>query len=195
MLRAVILVAAALVAGSFNPASAEIARHCRGAIMFEPSGVDTGSGWRHSTQGSRTQFLIGVVDGRGYCRNRARAGQCRDRARRALFSCHRALWRERWTPSGVNDACAPSLDSSRPPHAHIVEWARGGEGDIKGSIERQMCCDVEPDARSVTGAVVAYGYESGHRQCGGREVLEPAYVARCAELRDAGLCRPRRVSP
>lgn len=191
-----VLLAAIAMVSSVGSASAEISRGCRGSIAFEVSQVDTGNGWRNRVRGARQFFTLAVLDGRGYCGNRAVANRCRDRARGAVIGCARAFWRDRWTPAATNEACGLNLDSSRPPHAYAMNWVAAPTGDVKRSIEVQMCCQVEPDARSVTGVVVAYSYATGNnRRCEAREVLSPAYVARCEELREAGLCRPRRVNP
>lgn len=190
-----LLCAAALVPAATPSANAAITRHCTGYIGPRLISGITKNGRRFTS--SRT--LGGVaLGGRGTCRGKAWANDCRRSARSALAACARELWRTRWSRRVPTNVCG-SAGTSRPPHGYITSWgaqtsAHGKNklpGDVKRAMEHTACCVMVPDAREVNFAI--YLAIHGDTGCSHNSTLEPIYKADCRALRAQGLCgAPRR---
>lgn len=181
-------------------ANADIARHCTGYLGAQLlSGVDR-NGKRWVRQG--TKALAGVVfKGRGRCRNRLKANDCRRQARDLIVRCGRDLWAKRWSRS-VPSSCAGSSGGSRP-YGRIVSWGSDGispvirtqlTNDVKRAVEHSACCVLRPRDRQVNFSV--YLAVHGDTGCGHKSFVEKIYKADCRSLRAKGLCgQPKRTNP
>jgi len=116
------LISAALVSGT---AAAEISRGCRANVL-----VHTGN----------SSALVAQVEGRGFCKNRFHANECRERARDAIATCMQDLWAQR-----EQNALPPSctiIGSGRP--FAILSWASSGLRLFRNSLNHQtgwqVCC-------------------------------------------------------
>lgn len=182
LLPSLIGVTALLLATSV-PAYSDIVRHCSGWIGARIlSGVDK-NGKRFTMRVNRSLGVV-QVNGRGTCRGKAWANDCRRNARGAIIHCGRGLWADRWNRRIPGHVCE-SADNSRPPHAGIQTWTKY-PGDIKKALEHAACCRLIPKARQLNFAV--YLSISGDTRCPHREDLERVYKADCRALRKQGLC-------
>jgi hypothetical protein len=190
MLFAVALIGLITAAGG---ASADIIRHCDGAIF-----ADVVSGVNANGQSFFGGGIVGAVslNGRGGCRNSAYANDCRRHARDAIISCATGIWAERWNRRAPPDKCE-SANNNRPPHAGVTRWGVAGNlpssvraalsNDVKRSLEHAACCVINPTARQLDFKVelrVAGGLRCDHR----RDLIGASYEANCQQLRNQGLC-------
>lgn len=161
-------------------------RGCRGAIDV-----------RDSVDNFRT---IWEFEGRGSCKNRTHANDCRSAARGAIETCVREAWRTRWEYR-LPAACHPASGTSRAHVKGIADtfFGRGpgarGRQDFKWAVEQAACCQMHPNRDSVTVSVSATSY--GDKGCQSdkiREVgevdwlIERTYTADCRAARARGIC-------
>lgn len=160
-------------------------RGCRGEISIRDAGHFE-SVW---------QF-----EGRGSCKNRAHANDCRRAARGAIEGCAREAWLTRWDRR-MPYACRPLSGSSRAHVKGIADTAFGrgpgaeGDQDFKWAVERAACCQMHPnrDRVTVSVGVTSFG-DKGCQREGLHEVgevdifLESNYTADCRAARARGVC-------
>ena len=143
-------------------------------------------------------------EGRGSCRSRAHANDCRRAARDAIANCVRAAWAERWSRK-LPGQCAPGSESgsTRPFVKGILDTdfgrGRGAEGDqdFKWAVEHAACCWLHPTGGRIQ--VMVGADTSGDTGCqspaafqeGFDLPLEPAYQVDCQSVRDKGYCAVR----
>lgn len=159
-------------------------RGCRGTIdLREPGAIHT----------------IWEFEGRGSCRNRAHANDCRRAARGAIETCVREAWRTRWDRR-LPDACRPVPGSNRAHVKGIADtfFGRGpgsqGRQDFKWAVERAACCAMHRNSDSVDVAITASSY--GDKGCEGSKTGEVGevdwqidfYTADCRAVRARGVC-------
>jgi hypothetical protein len=160
-------------------------RGCRGAITVQDGG---------------TYDTVWEFEGRGSCKNRANANDCRRAAKGAIEDCAREAWRTRWDRK-LPHACRPISGSSR---AHVkgiadTSFGRGpgaeGDQDFKWAVERAACCRMHPNRDRVTVTVGAASF--GDKGCQSEKavevgkidvVLEGNYAAECRAARARGVC-------
>lgn len=183
-----LLCAAVLIPASASTAQAEITRHCTGYIgPTIIAGIDSrGRQFTIGFQKSRAGVFLG---GRGTCRGKAWANDCRRRARDAVIACARELWRTRRSRRVPTNACG-SAYTSRPPHGYITQWGSPPRsvlrGNVKGAVQHAACCVLFPQARELTFSV--YLSVVGDTRCNHYSTLESRSKANCHTLRAKGLC-------
>lgn len=173
-------------------ANADINRHCTGYMGAQLlGGVDkNGKSWGQSG----TKALAGVVfEGRGRCKNKLKANDCRRQARDLIVKCGKDLWAKRWSKS-VPPSCAAAPSGSRP-YARIKTWGSEGvwsavraklKNDVKRSVEHSACCVLRPTDRQVNFSV--YLAVHGDKGCRHKSFVANTYKANCENLRAQGLC-------
>jgi hypothetical protein len=175
-----LLFAAAIAFVCAAPASAREWRGCAATFVVA------------SPAGSR---VIWRFDGRGSCRSRAYANDCRRAAKGAIDACARDAWSVRWERR-IPGTCRPQSGSNRPFVQGLYNTAFGrgygalGDQDFKWEVERAACCHLYPNANTAT---VGVGWNvSGDKGCVARlqeaTYLEYAYVAECRRFRERGYC-------
>lgn len=128
--------------------------------------------------------LVTIFQGRGSCRSRVYANDCRRAARGAIESCVFELWRTRWERR-FPGACLPVSGTNRPFVTGLsLRWESGE--DIKLAVERAACCDLGLSGRNVSVAVTARS--DGDDRCAANWTLEPNYRVNCRRFRNDGLC-------
>ena len=201
-MRVLLLSLVALMAASAT-ASAEIKRHCQGLLY-----ASTFEGIRQDGQllylpQPKPQAMMRLT-GRGYCRNKLKANDCRKKAKSAIIGCVEAIWAKRWYKAVPTDKCTTFDLGGRPPFAKLESWGPSTEiparhrkkmtGDIKRVIEYTACCVQHPTARSLKTRV--FLLTSGEGACYETRQITGAYGSDCAALRRQGLCgKPRRTNP
>lgn len=159
-------------------------RGCRAAIDVRDGG-DMSTIW---------QF-----EGRGSCKNRAHANDCRRAARAAIEGCVREAWRTRWDRR-LPPACLTATGTSRAHVKGIADtpFGRGpgaqGHQDFKWAVERAACCRMHPNRDSVTVSVTASSF--GDKGCQRDKIPEVGdadwqigeYAAACRAARARGIC-------
>jgi hypothetical protein len=142
-------------------------------------------------------------EGRGSCRSRAYANDCRRAARDAIANCVRAAWRDRWSRR-LPGECASGTESSNRPHVKGImntNFGRGagsqGDQDFKWAVERNACCFLNPAGGQVRVEVGAD--TSGDTGCSSPKSLQEGpfdlpldlYDVDCARVRAQGYCAVR----
>ncbi len=144
-------------------------------------------------------------EGRGSCRNRAHANDCRRAARDAIANCVRTAWDERWNRK-LPGQCAPGSESgsNRPFVKGIYDTdfgrGRGSEGDqdFKWAIEHAACCYLHPTGGRIQVKVGAN--TSGDTGCRSPASIQEGsfdlplhsdYQVDCQSVRDKGYCAVR----
>jgi len=181
-------------------ASADITRHCTGYMGAQLlNGVDkNGKYWAQSG----TKALAGVVfKGRGRCKNKLKANDCRRQARDLIVKCGKDLWAGRWS-KGLPASCVAVASGDRP-YGGVVSWGADNtpssiraqlKNDVKRAVEHSACCVLRPTDRQLNFAV--YLSVHGDNGCKHKSYVASVYKADCRKLRAAGLCgTPRRVPP
>jgi len=145
------------------------------------------------------------LEGRGSCRNRAHANDCRRAARDAIANCVRGAWRDRWERK-LPGECAPGSESgsTRPFVKGILDtdFGRGrgsqGEQDFKWAVEHAACCSLHPTAGPLQVAVGAD--TAGDTGCQSPAsiqegpfdlMLQQNYQVDCRRVREQGVCAVR----
>jgi hypothetical protein len=171
-----LLVAALSVLAFTQSAAAREWRGCMGLIQISGHG-------QHMT--------IHQFEGRGSCRSRAYANDCRRAARGAILYCLQDAWRVRWSFT-IPGSCRPTPGSSRPFVDGLADTAFGngpgaqGAQDFKYAVERASCCTLFRNRDQVTVAVS--GASLGDTRCDGSVVLQTGYRVGCARFRNRGYC-------
>jgi len=168
-----------------QPAGAVEWRGCRGEIVI---------------QGDNDYRTIWQFEGRGSCKNRAHANDCRRAAKGAIEACVFDAWRARWERRLPN-SCRPLSGSSRAHVKNIADtfFGRGpgaqGAQDFKWAVEQAACCRLSPnrDRVTVTIGVTSYGdkgCQSDKTEEVGQidRVIEGNYTADCRAARAKGIC-------
>ena len=185
-LLTLLVLAAATLAATLWPqqAGATEWRGCRGAIDVRGSG-DVRTIWE--------------FEGRGSCKNRAHANDCRRAARGAIEACAREAWRTRWDRR-LPAACHPLSGTSRAHVKGIADtfFGRGsgsqGRQDFKWAVERAACCSMYRNRDSVKVSITASSY--GDKGCQSDKTGEVGeadwqiddYTADCRAVRARGVC-------
>jgi hypothetical protein len=145
----------------------------------------------------KTTVTIARFEGRGSCRSRVYANDCRRAARGAIQYCVSELWRTRWDRV-VPYACREAASGTRPFVAGLynTSFGRGpgaqGVQDVKWAIERAACCQMFPSTRNVSVSVGASS--SGDKGCQSSMPewadwqLESNYRVDCRTFRQRGYC-------
>lgn len=165
------------------PAWSDIVRGCT-ARLEVTSAPYVGKADRPDRSKERT-YPIDQFEGRGSCRNRIRANDCRRRARDSIFRCARDLWNSRWDRD-FPDSCYGR--GSNGVH-HLGPFPPNRDGnveDLKFAMERMACCSLHPryDHLDITLKVRSWG----QKRCAGEETLYVGYDADCKRLRSLGWC-------
>jgi hypothetical protein len=137
-------------------------------------------------------------EGRGSCKNRAHANDCRRAARGAIVACAQEAWRTRWDRR-LPDVCRPVSGRAHVKGIADTFFGRGpgaeGAQDFKWAVERAACCQMHRDSDRVA---VRVGVSShGDKGCQREEpsevgeigVLLDNYTADCRAVRARGVCR------
>ncbi len=168
-----------------SAAQADIKRGCNGTISMNsyPTGV----------------VVLADMDASGFCRNRARANDCRRAARRKLDDCARSLWDSRWTYQ-IPRACTTPPSNPRSG-MNYFRWTQilvdlpNGADSLKDRVEYNVCCQPNPQFNTFQAAI--FYTTNGQKGCAqfegvlgssNREDLTTEYTVRCRELRRQGLC-------
>jgi len=158
------IVLAAMVAGStltlnaIPAAKADISRGC--AARWEAH-------WSRTSVNGKLQnpkiVTFGRFDSRGRCRNRLKANECRDEARRYAQRCFNAHRAERWN-ARVPDAC------------QLQRGNRGAQSyklkNLKKELEQRVCTGLRPTAKI---RVHLIGKTWGDKRCGSTTELSRTY--------------------
>ncbi len=127
------------------PASAETFRGCKGYYMVTNPGSGLGAEYFHT------------FDGRGRCRGKAWANDCRRMARDFIIDCFGDAWRMRWDQEVLSGDARPGRCLPRGP----IGVRNYTLQDLKGAIERAACrLGVDTPAR-----VLVTGMVSGDKGC------------------------------
>jgi hypothetical protein len=188
MLRTIFFLLAVAVLLLADDAAAREWRGCSAQLRLEAPGT----------------IVLWSFEGRGSCRSRVYANDCRRAARSAILACVRDSWAIRWERR-LSGSCvsAEGSGSNRPYVKGIfnTNFGRGngakGDQDFKWAIEHKLCCEIAPTARTVTARVGVhiFGDAGCWREGAGRpdtmDVVEGNYVADCQAARAQGFCAVR----
>lgn len=176
------------------------------AVLVLADGA-TAREWRGCAAQIRLEIPKTIVlwgfEGRGSCRSRVYANDCRRAARGAILACVRDSWAIRWERRLSGSCVSTEGSGSNRPFVKGIfdtDFGRGrgaqGDQDFKWAIEHKLCCEVAPNARTVNARVGVHTYgDTGCWREGGRpdsmDVVEGNYVADCEAARAQGFCAVR----
>lgn len=182
MLNRTLLIAAlvGVALASVHPAAARIWRGCAVEITVVAEGKARD---------------IWSFEGRGSCKNKFHANDCRRAARGAIDYCIQDAWRARWD-FRIPSSCYPTSGSSRPYVKGLANTSFGrgpgaqGDQDFKWAVERAVCCHLHPNRNRVTAQVSwnVHGDKGCRESVEEAQYLEAEYVAQCRRFRDRGFC-------
>jgi hypothetical protein len=170
-----ILLAAGMVlasAASAPPLFADILRGCSAAFyVVNPNGMKLAS-----------------IEGRGSCKNTARANDCRVRARKQVDACLAGMWRDR-QKNAIAPECRTLTSSGR--EGAKLSWEgilRIAEPNrLSARMAYATCCRLRPNSTRLSAETAATF--SGDKGCGsGSNKYYPAYSMDCDTWRSRGLC-------
>ncbi len=174
----VLVLVSALLAFA-QPASAETTRGCNASIQIRVVESQGAVGARN--------VLLERFSGRGRCRGRAWATDCRRDARSRINRCISHLWDLRWNPQMPVSCDASRGSSVGMQNLGPLAPGPGNHWNIKRAIERASCCGANDGARMISARVTLR--TTGDTGCSGEQVISRGYVSRCVELRRQGICR------
>lgn len=153
-------------------ATADIRRSCSGTIEIIGSDV------------------IAKVNGEGTCARKAKANQCRERARQAIVGCANALWAGR-NKDKIPDACKVGRGAATV----VLQWnqimliPRGNS--LRDRVRWNKCCK----ERNSNGSAPISLSVSGDKGCFSLQAIGFGVIGfDCARDR-MKLCPPKRASP
>lgn len=154
-----------------NPAAADISRGCAGTVFIETEGGGA---------------PLATIDGRGFCKNRLHANECRERARKAIVACVRDLWANR-NAARLPASC--TVHGGGRPSARLT-WLPGTPARLSSFNNRltwNACCKLRPNANGL-----AYSVRAGivgDKGCSAGFPIEGSITqVQCANLRANGFC-------
>lgn len=168
------LVSVALLSGT---AAADISRGCKAEVVVHVDPKKT---------------VIAEIEGRGTCKNRFHADDCRHRARDAITTCMQDLWYRR----GANALPASCTISTGPRPFAVFRWltpSRPGvkENKLVDRIRWAACCRLYPGPSA--GRLLVHTKVSIRGDDGCRRDLDMnpngAAEADCYKYRAEGLCQ------
>ncbi len=187
------LIAIAVLLGSVvvaQPSAAREWRGCKASIAILADG-------RRST--------LWEFEGRGSCRNRAHANDCRRAARDAIANCVRGAWRDRWDRKLPGECATGNESASDRPFVKGIAntgFGRGrgsrGDQDFKWAVEHAACCKLNPNAGNIR--VIVGADTQGDSGCRSPSkiqedafdlTLERNYQVDCRRVREQGFCAVR----
>ena len=177
MLRWSLAAALVSVAVFSGTASADISRGCKAEVVVRVGIKST---------------PVAEIEGRGTCKNRFHADDCRHRARDAITTCMQDIWYKR----GVNALPASCTISTGSRPFAVWSWltpSRPGvaENKLVDRIRWAACCRLYPTPRAgilqVTTKVSIRGDDGCHRDIN----MNPNGTAEaaCYVYREQGLCQ------
>ena len=191
---------------SSSPVRAEITRGCEGRFILQVAKYNGEA--MVGNQGNRK--ILEVLEGRGACKNKTKANDCRRRAKDNIFRCANEIWDNRKYLIGdpddnKADLALPAICRGDVTGARKVSFKTNPHGkatDIQYAIKHKACCQMKPNAKSL---VMNLSVDSlGDKGCGSPPdfdgvyfdtlVLDDNYKVNCTRLRDMGMCGapPRR---
>lgn len=177
---------AALVA-AVSVSHADIERSCSASVFVTaPNGAQT------------KNFLLGDILGRGSCKNKAHANDCRERAREQVDKCIAAMWRDRHV-NAIAPECKSLVSNSSRSGARL-SWdgimVISQPNRLTARMARGMCCKALPNAGKIS--VQLGGNITGDKKCGaskiGKDLYQsefglPRYDMDCGAWRAQGICK------
>jgi hypothetical protein len=176
--------AAGLLLGSAPPLLADITRGCSAGFQIL---IADGS----------TFADLGSIEGRGSCRNKAQANECRQRARGEIDRCIAGLWRDR-QKNAIAPECNSLVSGSSRSGAKLT-WSGiyliAEPNRLTARMAYAACCRMRPSAAQLQVQVV--GAIEGDKSCGDLKVGQDRYRSgfslsnydmSCTAWREQGLC-------
>jgi hypothetical protein len=183
-------IAAGLAMTSVPAARADTTRGCKGDLRI----LD-----RPPNPGQKSWDLIATFEGRGSCKNRFHADDCRKRAADAIIRCAREMWATR------NDEVLPPSCFQTAGQSAFVRTKM--EGIVPGfpahsALARARfaaCCKFNPSAAEVpahlwvvvtgdTGCISKTSSQEFDRQGGSWHAVQENAPFNCARARELGVC-------
>jgi len=163
-------------------ALADITRGCSGEVRVAAGGIGE---------------AMASIEGRGSCKNKAQANDCRTHARKEIDRCIAGLWRDRQknalAPECRSLASGTSRAGAKLTWRHVSSMAEPGR--LTARMAYSICCRLRPDASKLEVRVITY--ITGDKMCGDvhlggdryRSVVKlPDYDMDCNAWRLQGLC-------
>ncbi|WP_375202247.1 hypothetical protein [Hyphococcus sp.] len=193
-----------------SQASADIHRGCSGAI-YSASVAWVNKKGEHIKSGNASAApaeMVVDLEGRGFCKRKAQAHECRKDAKNAIVACGRWIWEHRWSSTMAEriGGCVTAFSGSRA-QAKVNDWARSDQpdvnlyGDIKRTIEYNSCCVQRPHAQDVWSIVRLRSTStnpatwSPQASCSHTMDFSTDYHSDCTKLRAEGLCGAAKIPP
>jgi hypothetical protein len=169
---ATIVLAAGMIMASAPPLYAEIMRGCSASLYVKASGA---------------VMTLASIEGRGVCKNKVQANDCRVSAHKKIEICLKSLWRVRQknempfecsSIGGSREGAKLTWDGIYP----IAEPNR-----LSARMAYAACCKLKPNSTQLQ-LITASKY-SGDSGCGAPGTFEyPKYDMNCEAWRSQGLC-------
>ncbi|WP_428410499.1 hypothetical protein [Hyphococcus sp.] len=193
-----------------SQASAEIHRGCSGWIeSYSVAWVNKkGDHVKWGNGSPPPGELVAAIEGRGFCRGKSQADECRKDAKNAVVACGRWIWEHRWSATMAEriGGCVTAFSGSRA-QGKIDDWARSDQpdvnlyGDIKRTVEYNSCCVQRPHAQDVW-STVSLRVSSTNSEvwnpqasCAYSTDFSEDYHSDCTALRAEGLCGAANIPP
>ena len=179
-------VAAAALALSAVPAAADITRGCGASVdvaVISPGPLSVEN--------------LGEIEGRGSCKNKANANDCRERARAALLKCRNDMWANRHAnsiPSSCNSLVSGSGRSgAKLTYAGIAPISEPNRLMARAALS--ACCRLRPNKDKLS--IQIAGRINGDKKCAAHKIGNdryqeeygfPRYEMSCKAWREKGIC-------
>ena len=186
-----LLAAAATIAGCYfaSAAQADTARGCRGQLLIFDSAP-------HS--GSPPKELLASFEGRGTCRNKFHADDCRKRAADGIIRCAREMWATR-NSGHLPPSCTEERGNSfaRVELEGIHHTFR--PGNVLDRARYAACCKFNASAAQVpatlrvavtgdTGCVSKHSSRDFNQEAVSSHAVDDGATFQCAAYRAGGGC-------
>lgn len=169
-----------------SPAWADTTRGCSASVFFGMTGDGP------------TRFEdLASIEGRGACKNKNHANDCRAQARAQIDKCLSDLWNGR-DQNAIPGSCKSLLSSSGRSGArleYIGVYRIAEPSRLTARAAFRACCQVKPNAAKLN--ILFQGFLSGDKKCASGKVGDgkyqeqfflPTYDMNCNAWRAQGIC-------
>lgn len=147
--------------------------------------------------GTSSIASIGSIAGRGSCKNKSKANECRAVAREQIDRCVDGMWRDRQKNALAPECTSLSAGSGRDGAklAWEVAYPIAEPARLTARMAYQTCCKLRPDAGKIK--VHISGNITGDKNCGTEKVGNDQYRSHfelqtydmnCDAWRAQGIC-------